>query len=367
MTGFGDWLPLADADPVPGDPAALRELAHRHESAAALVGQQVQALRRVGLADQWQGAAAQAYAARAASVPRDLDAAAVRLRRVAGALREFAPALEAAQRQARAALAHARDAQLRAGVVPGSPASRLPILVPGVLEPGERALHESLERARRLLESAVEQRDRAAARCARALAAAADDRLRNPHGWRRVLSAASRAAGLLSTWLGVAALVLCWVPGLGQVLGAAALTAGALALVADLALVGTDERTSTDLLNDVVGIVPAGRVARFGALLRPGAPLLAALARGAIDGRPTLAARAGVAELAVAVRSGRRARSWPAFLRSPGGIVDEIARARRLTRGGQVVVAGGHAFDLGQAAYGVSIQVRPAHRAERSR
>ena len=130
---------------------------------------------------------------------------------------------------------------------------------------------------------------------------------------------------------------------------------------------GGGDRSRADLVNDVIGLVPAGRVARFGALLRPGAPLLAALARGARGGLPPQAVRAGLGELAVAARAGRRARSWPAFLRSPGGIVDEIARARRVGRGGQVVVAGGHALDLAQAGYGVGRQLRPAHRAERWR
>ncbi len=112
----GDWSPLAGADPVPGDAPGLLVLAARYESAAQDVGRQVSALRRLdagsgaGVAAQWQGPAATAYAGRAGSLPGDLDLVGARLLRVAQALRAFAVVLEGVQRRARAALALARSA-----------------------------------------------------------------------------------------------------------------------------------------------------------------------------------------------------------------------------------------------------------------
>ena len=50
-----DWSPLAGADPIPGDPAAVRRLAARHQQAAEQVGEQVDALRRIAHGtDDWQ-------------------------------------------------------------------------------------------------------------------------------------------------------------------------------------------------------------------------------------------------------------------------------------------------------------------------
>ncbi len=107
-----DWSPLAAADPIPGDPAAVRRLAARHQQAAEQVGEQVDALRRITRGtDDWHGTAALEFQARVGRVPDDLVAVGERFRRVAQALREFAPVLESAQRRARAALAAAQAAQ----------------------------------------------------------------------------------------------------------------------------------------------------------------------------------------------------------------------------------------------------------------
>ena len=265
MTGL-DWRPLAETDPVPGDPERVRELAARYARAASFAGEQASAVRRVEQAAhgdgaaRWDGVAAEAFRARVGELPRDLDQVAARHQRVAMALLDFAPALESAQRGARLALTRARDAQVRAGVSPSSPVTSLPVLLPSVQSAAERAMCTEVAQARRLLAAAVEQHVRAADQCTRALRAAGDDRLRNPHGWRRVLRAVSALAGRVSTWLGVAAVLLCPVPGLGEVLGAVALTAGGVALLADLARPATATR--------------AGRRSRWmrWACCRPGGP-----------------------------------------------------------------------------------------------
>jgi hypothetical protein len=230
------------------------------------------------------------------------------------------------------------------------------VLVPAEQSPQQRALGEAVERAQRVLAAAVEERDRAAAGCARALHAAGDDPLRDPHGWHRVLSVVSRVAGDVAGWLGVAAVVLCWVPGLGQALAAVALGAGAVGLLADLALAGYGDKGWGDLAADTLGLVPAGKSVRFAAALPREAVQLRAVARAALHVRPVAEVGQGSRQLAAAASAGRAApagRSMATFLRSEGGLLDEIGRARELRRRGAALVVGGHSVDAAQAGIGL--------------
>jgi hypothetical protein len=352
-----DWQPLTRADPLPGDPAAVRELAIHYGQAAAAaedVAAELGRLRRVGASVAWEGAAAEACAARVGELPGDLAAVAARFHRVAEALRAFGPALESAQRRARAALSAAHDAQATAGVRPGAPAWPQPLLATAQ-SPQQRALGEAIERARRVLAAAVDDRERAAARCARSLHAAGDDPLRDPHGWHRVLSVVSRVAGDVAGWLGVAAVVLCWVPGVGPALAAVALGAGAIGLLADLALAGYGDKGWRDLGADALGLVPAGKSVRFAAALPREAVQFRAVARAALHAHPVAEVGQGSRQLAAAAAAGRAApsgRSMATFLRSEGGLLHEIGRARELRRRGAALVVGGHSVDAAQAGLG---------------
>ena len=361
MTGL-DWRPLAVADPVPGDPARVRALASGRAQAAALAGEQASAVRRVvaavtGGEAPWTGPAAAAFLARVGRLPRDLDRVATRQHRVALALRDYAPELESAQRQARRALSRAHQAQSDAGVAVSSPLGVTPVLVTRVLTPAERELRAEIADCQRLVAAAVEHRDWAAARCARALEAAGDDRLRDPHGWHQVLRTVAAVAGGVSTWLGVAAVVLCPVPGLGQLLGAVVLTAAGLTLLADLALTAYGDKGWSAIALDVTGVLPAGRALRIAAMLPREATQARAVTRAAVQVDLVGELRAGAGHLRTATRT---ARTWPDLLRSEGGLLDDLARAGELRRGGAALVLGGHAVDAGQAGLGVYASLAPA-------
>lgn len=357
-----DWRPLADADPVPGDPGLVRRLATQEVRAAALAAEQASAVRRVvaalagGGADAWSGPAAEAFLARVGSLPRDLDRVAARQHRVALALLAYAPELESAQRQAGRALDTAHHAQARAGVAVGSTVGLPPTWLPSALTPAERELAAAIADGRRRLAAAVEHRDRAVARCARALDAAGDDQLRDPHGWRHVLQTISAAAGTVSTWLGVAAVLLCPVPGVGQLLGAVALTAAALTLLSDLALAAYGDKGWSAIGVDLTGVLPAGRALRIASTLPHEVTQARAVARAAARVDLVGDLQAGARDLGAA----SRVRTWPDLLRSPGGLLDDLARARELRRGGAAVVLGGHALDAGQAGLGVYAALAPA-------
>jgi hypothetical protein len=307
-------------------------------------------------ATEWTGPAAEAFRERARHLPSDLDAVAGRFQRVARSLREFAPALESAQRRARAALAAAREAQARGGVPPGTPLADTTLLgsgAPSLLLLGE------VDKARRALDRACAERDLAAARCARSLAAAGHDRLRNASSWRRLLRSVSRIAGLVSTSLGVAAFVLCPIPGVGQVVGAAALAAGLVALASDGLLVEAGDKGVGTLAVDAFGVLPAGRMLRTAAMVPRGLAGGAGAARSAAQVAAPHVARdltEGVRELTAAAqilrapyaRAGIGGKAaWSAFANSPGGFAHEVARAEAVHgTSGLTLVTGTYAVDI---------------------
>lgn len=360
-----DWQPLAGWDPVPGDPQAVRALADAYAGQAERVGAQSVAVRRLAESSVacssttgtlWTGPAAETFQERARHLPSDLDAVASRFQRVARSLREFAPALESAQRRARAALAAARDAQARAGVAPGTPLADPTTLMSGA--PSLFVLGE-VEQARRALDRACAERDLAAARCARSLAAAGHDRLRNASPWRRLLRSVSRIAGLVSTGLGVAAFVLCPIPGVGQIVGAAALAAGLIALASDGLLVEAGDKGVGTLASDALGVLPAGRMLRTAAMLPRGLAGSADVARSAARVAAPRVARdlaEGVRELTAAAqvlrapyaRAGIGGKAvWSAFANSPGGFAHEVARAEAVHGPrGLTLVTGSYAVDI---------------------
>jgi uncharacterized protein YukE len=392
------WSPLADSDPVPGDPDAVRGLAGRYAAAAEQAADQVRSLRLIaGSASTddaigWSGPAAQAFEARAAALPPDLAAVSQRFDRIGQALRDYAPALESAQRRAGRARAAAQS-------VPTEPASARPPAVTVLPPLFDTPENEQLVRARRELAAACEERDRAAVRCARALAQAGHDALRNPSRWHRMLGTVSSWAGNLSSALGVAALLLCWVPGLGETLGALSLGLALVKLGADLGLAATGDRGWPTLLGDTLAVLPVGKAARLGSAMSRETALARAADRAAgtrrwqvrqgqvlhalagplrfersrgVHGlaavRDTSLAhetRSGWAQFRVAVQVGVGSRSAGSFLRSPGGLLDEIAWARGSGPSGATWLAGSYAIDAGNVSSGWLSQHRP-HRSHRS-
>ena len=337
MVGTATWPPLAPSDPVPGDPVELRVVAARSAAAAEEAGRQAAAVRRVLAGPGWDGPAAEAFRCRLRGLPADLDAVAERCQRTAVALRDLAPTLEGAQARARSALAAAHEAQQRAGVRPGSAPDPLPVFLPDTGDPVRRARVDEVARAQRALAAACADRDRAAARC-RALRAAADDGLRNRTAGTGRRGGLARRGGAVHLARG-GAVCLAIVPGVGEMVGALALTAGVVALASDLALTRYGEAGWPAVLGDVVGVIPAGRMMR-GAIAEPaGVTTVRALTRA---GRPQVVRDVvhGVAAVreargaAAAARPGGSAAAWRAFLHSPGGVLHEVLSVERTTVAG---------------------------------
>ena len=254
-----DWAPLADRDPIPGDPNGVAGLAHRISADAESIRAQLARLEAVNSDEFWSGTAAEGFRKRQKELPELLNHVVTRFERVSAALSSYCPGLGEAQSMARTALARAKEAQYdidtaRAGIDrlnqeaedarraadewnrihPGEPPPPSPPWISpnyaGNLEQAEA----ELEAARRMLEDAKQIRDDAAHRCAETIDDASHDDLRNDTGlFHRIHKAVSHfvekaapVVGVIAGVLGVAAIFF-------PVLAPLAIIAGGLALALD--------------------------------------------------------------------------------------------------------------------------------------
>ncbi len=112
-----DWAVLdLDADPTPGDPFSVRQLARRFLEFAADVEYargQVASLSAGGVVESWLGDAGNAFREEIAEFPGQLQKLETSYRMAGNALTAYEPILAAAQVQADRALAQGRDARSR--------------------------------------------------------------------------------------------------------------------------------------------------------------------------------------------------------------------------------------------------------------
>ena len=292
-----DWSPLADSDPVPGDPAALSELVRRLGGVADTIGAQLTRLRAIQAEEFWEGEAAAVFAEHQGKLPQRLDLLVQRYRTVSAALAAYFPELQRAQtmavqarnqaRQAEADIvaaergidameAFARGAQRAADTYnsanPGAP-PRMPDPWTG---PDHRAqltgAQADMSAARTLLDQARDVRDRSASTAEGAVDAAVNDELENEGGllgglkeaWNDTtgwvydnLPAISDVLGALTAVVGVAAFIF-------PVLAPVAFILGALTLALDTALAATGRGGWGDVAIGVIGMATFGIGRAFG-------------------------------------------------------------------------------------------------------
>lgn len=238
-SGAGDWSPLAAADPVPGDPLAVRGEADHLRRLAVGLRDQAGELRAIAGADRLRGRYATALRDRAADLELRLRQTAERCERVRDPLADWAGELDAFQAESRHLLHRAR-----------------------ALPPDDA---ESLRLLRVSLARLVETRDHRAERCARRIRDACDDVLTDSR-WERL---ADRIDAVLDTaWCGEVFEVAGWVT---TVVGVTALfltpagwaVDGALALGAAVAAkdglaLATGEGSWFDVGMDTVGLLTMG-------------------------------------------------------------------------------------------------------------
>ncbi|WP_407341322.1 hypothetical protein [Pengzhenrongella phosphoraccumulans] len=119
----------------------------------------------------------------------------------------------------------------------------------------------------------------------------------------KIAHAVSEIAGNIAGIAGILSLVLCWVPVLGQALAAVALIAGAVALLADLALAIAGEGSWRTVVVGVLGLVTLGVGRAVGSSLKIASSAAKVSAYNRItkaalrSGRPGMSARGALAGL----------------------------------------------------------------------
>lgn len=213
MSGY--WEPLAEEDPIPGEPGRVEELSGELGDVASRIDSQLAILEGINAGEVWDSDAAEKFIEVQGELVPDLSLAQERYSSASAALTEFAPELRAAQEMAETARVDARKAQddmdeaqfhiSQQEAHDEAEASRVsdhaddnPDAPPieaeaymgaqdpqGDLEDAERRL----DQARDLLEEALQHRDTAASVAADLIHAARHDDLKDPSGWGRITGA----------------------------------------------------------------------------------------------------------------------------------------------------------------------------------
>nr|MDT0666111.1 hypothetical protein [Micromonospora sp. DSM 115978] len=159
-----DWAPLAESDPVPGDPDELDRLVGQLRATATAIEQAAADLRTLAGVDGWRGQAADKFREQAREVAGSIERAFDRYDVTASALGEYSGALRTEQDNSVRALTDAQTAAEDVRLAEAAMEGRTDVDAPDYLA-HEQAVTDggvALAEARRKLGLAVEARDEAA-------------------------------------------------------------------------------------------------------------------------------------------------------------------------------------------------------------
>ena len=275
-----DWFPLADSDPVPGDPDRVEQLGRHYQRVAAAIGDAASKLRRIAEQQEMRSEAVAVFRERAREVADDISRAHERYDGVGRALSGYAPELREAQFESVAALVQARRAEedvVTAHRLAQAAQVRLdaaPVGTDSLADQGgyRRALaaaevaRDDLAAARCRLSRAMECRDAAAWRALRLVEDVKDSGGLNDSWWdnwgAKVVHVIVKVADVVAVVAGVLALVVGWIPVVGQalaaILGAVALVASLVSLLGNLTLVATGDGEWSEVAWSVLGVLSFG-------------------------------------------------------------------------------------------------------------
>lgn len=286
MTRPYSWYPLAASDPVPGDPGAVRIGGDRYVTVAVAIHSAADQLAKIAAIDGSASKAVDAIREKANSVAGSIDTARNRYETTGNALIAYASQLSQAQTESEAALRAAQNAQ--SAIDSAELDVRLATAALDDAEPADRATQQlklnrardavaagdtALSRARADLQASIDLRDRAAQQAVAAIEEVTGSDHLNDTLWENlhlseVFSVISDIAGLVASVAGILALVLCWVPVLGEALAAVALIASAVKLIADVALALAGDGSWAEVAWGVVAVASFGIGRVFAATAR---------------------------------------------------------------------------------------------------
>jgi hypothetical protein len=264
------WQPLGlDADPVPGDPQAIRAEAAHLKQVASTINGQIAAMRKIASDNTETGQHAEKIRSTALDLAGSLQKVATRYTAVSSALSGWVPELEQAQALSIRALnqAEAPHATLtQAVILPAGPA------LTAAQEQEIASYHASMQRAhdqlvaaKALLTRAVDLRDTKGAHYAAKINQASDDSLADHESlWGDITHAIASCAWIIKDACTVLELVaaacaiaaLC-LTGVGWLLVAAFVLTG-MALLGRTLLAATGNGSWTDVAVDTVALLTLG-------------------------------------------------------------------------------------------------------------
>ncbi|MFD9329432.1 putative T7SS-secreted protein [Streptomyces sp. NPDC060065] len=236
-----DWSPLAESDPVPGDPDAIRDEADRLAKIGETLERQVAKLRQLGKDENIKGKYADALHDEASELSGRLEKTKGRYTKVGGHLNKWADELEYAQREAKKALDKAK-----------------------ANEKDEDVLKEAKEQLR----GATSHSYTHGLTAGRLILQAIDDAVEDSAwddlvGWTKEHAEGFKLFLDVLSWIGtIAAIVALFIPGLNLLV----LGLGLLVVAGRFLLVKAGESTWMDLAFDAFGLLTmgAGRLAMAG-------------------------------------------------------------------------------------------------------
>ncbi|MFI8218009.1 putative T7SS-secreted protein [Streptomyces sp. NPDC085932] len=283
-----EWAVIGEAaDPIPGDPDEVAKLGRQLRKTAEAIKKQADEIKALASVDEWKSKTAEEFRKDAEEAEGKLRKAFKRYDAAADALGEkvveggcssqYASELHRAQTMADKALRDARDAHdeqnassSAIGKLPQSTGDDDPDRQK--LEKRQDAASAALERAKKHLEAAKDVRDAAAKRARDSIRHAIDndglkddawdkfkDWVNDNSGW---IEDVLKFSGWVSTICGTLALMVGWIPIVGQVLagvlGTIALVATLISLVGHTLLALGGKGSWFDVALDVVGIATLG-------------------------------------------------------------------------------------------------------------
>jgi hypothetical protein len=283
-----EWAVIGEAaDPIPGDPEEIAKLGRELRKTAQTIRKQADEIKALASVDEWKSKTAEEFRKDAEEAEGKLRKAFKRYDAAADALGEkvieggcstqYASELHRAQTMADKALRDARDAHdeqnasnTALGKLPKDSGDDDPDRKK--LEKRQDAAGAALEKAKKDLEAAKDVRDAAAKRARDSIRHAIDhdglkdgawdkfkDWVNDNSGWMETVLEIS---GWVSTICGTLALMVGWIPIVGQVLagvlGTIALAATLVSLVGHTLLALGGKGSWFDVALDVVGIATLG-------------------------------------------------------------------------------------------------------------
>ncbi|MFF1377068.1 hypothetical protein [Streptomyces sp. NPDC058308] len=291
-----DWQPLADQDPIPGDPVRLEQLGRKLRKTADELERQVRHLKAASEVKSWDSDAGNEFREKAKKCRGRLEAAHKRYKTVADAVGDrivdhgsdyesnaaaqpgsYATELHRAQRIAEIARQEAQEAEAEKSAAKKSldGLSGEPGKGDGAkgddkgrkkkLEGRAEAAGKSLEAARNKLQKAQSIRDDAARKARDAIDdVISDDALKDGFwdDFADVVDSVAHWTEEISKWAGIAALAVGWIPVVGQglagFLGAVSMLATLVNIACTAIQVGMGDESWTALATAAVGLLMMG-------------------------------------------------------------------------------------------------------------